>query len=87
MSVSLASLEARVGPYSFPAENWSSLSGAQAVISGLAFEKSDVDSTRKTVFLQVLSVGREKQYSVCLLNRNEQTCILCITEIIAKSCF
>jgi len=78
VSVSLASLAARVGPYSFPAENWSSLSvGHTQSLVTLPLRSQMLIALGK-VFIQVLSVGREEEYLICLLNRNKQTCILCL---------
>lgn len=89
MSISLASLGARVGPYSFPAKNWSGLSvGALVVLNDLAFEKSDVNSTgEQSPFRCLVWEGRRNIQSVCLIETNKQPCILCITEIIAKVLF
>ena len=55
VSVSLSSLGARVGPYSFQAENWNSLPVGHmwSVTLDLAFEKADADSTGKPISIQI----------------------------------
>lgn len=72
MSVSLASLEARVGPYSFPAENWSSLSGHKQSSVALPLRSQMLIALGKqSSFRCLVWEGRSNIQSACLIEMNK----------------